>query len=320
MSKFLDLKKEKEVLEQRKKEAEDMIKTYQSEMNKKKKEMSNCYQEFFDKKTNKEFVLYERYPSLEELKYYTYISDKFPLNDYGKLNAKELAEVIKQLYQFEKESEYNILTIGAVAQDGDRDSVSLKPYLYFLIGNDKTLEPFQEYNGQFINDYKLWYRLNYARSKDLISIPLERGYDRTNLTEMECLTGHPTDEKGVINYFDYLHGNIWFPNMKYTSTCAFSKFKQIFIYNLRWHSFDKSYYSYKGIKDVLDFYVHIKDSFIAKVLISICIYKRNNQIDELTSEDYNHIFDVLYGKKVDIKKEVEKDITRSLVYVPNSRE
>ncbi len=67
-------------------------------------------------------------------------------------------------------------------------------------------------------------------------------------------------------------------------------------------------------------HIHRNDSFIARILLSICIYKYNNGIVDLTSEDYNQIFETLYGEKVDIIGEVEKDFPRSLKYVPSEAE
>lgn len=69
---------------------------------------------------------------------------------------------------------------------------------------------------------------------------------------------------------------------------------------------------YKGIQDLFSFYINEKDSFIANILVSICIYKYNNNIKELTSDNYNQIFENLYGEKVDIIGDAKKDIPRTL--------
>lgn len=62
-------------------------------------DIAQAYQDFYDKKTNKEFVLYDRYPSIEVLKIYLReSSQQFPLYDFGILNVKELAEIIKHVY------------------------------------------------------------------------------------------------------------------------------------------------------------------------------------------------------------------------------
>ncbi len=69
----------------------------------------------------------------------------------------------------------------------------------------------------------------------------------------------------------------------------------------------------------MDFDIHPLDTYIANVLISIVIYKRNNDIQELSSDDYNHIFSVLFGEKVNIVEEAQKDIPRKLIYVLNQK-
>ena len=68
---------------------------------------------------------------------------------------------------------------------------------------------------------------------------------------------------------------------------------------------------YQGIKDTLSFPIHIKDSFIAKALISMAIYKKNIGQNELYNEDYEYIFKELFNEDVDISKEIEKDILKS---------
>ena len=47
--------------------------------------------------------------------------------------------------------------------------------------------------------------------------------------------------------------------------------------------------------------------------------KRNNRIEKLTAEDYNPIFGVIYGEKVDIIGQAKTDIPKNLIYVPNKK-
>lgn len=75
-----DYKKKKKGLE-RKQELEAQIDIIKEEQKNKGNEISNCYQEFFDRKQNKEFVLYERFPSKEMLQ--AYKSRRFPLYENG---------------------------------------------------------------------------------------------------------------------------------------------------------------------------------------------------------------------------------------------
>ncbi|MDD4188015.1 MAG: hypothetical protein PHX04_04565 [Bacilli bacterium] len=316
LSKTAKIKRTILQLETLKLEAEKLIIETAEEIKQKNQELAQCYQDFYQSKTKTEFVLYDKFPSADILELYVRnISDKFPLYNDGNLNVKEVAELIKHCYQFQKDSEYDVLTIGVNELEGSPVygglSWSVNPHLYFMIGNNKTLAPYQEYNGQYVNEDKLYSQIYLnAQRKDLISIELDSGYLFPKI-DIECLTGNKEDIPGKINYYnsearDYRHYD-------------FGKLKNIFDYNLRNKVGQKGRYGYNGIKDVLDFRVHVSDTFLAKILISVCIYKRNNGISELSSEDYNHIFDVLYGEKVDIKGQSEIDIPKKLIYVPNKQ-
>lgn len=184
-----------------------------------------------------------------------------------------------------------------------------KPHLYLMIGNDKTLEPYSEYNGKFVNTEKLYLNISLTKGQNIINIEVDS--DLHNSIGIECLTGHIFDKENLLNYY----------NERYQQYMTFSasELKQIFSNNLRSSLNYSGGYGIKGIKDVIDFNIHPFDSYIAKVLISIIIYKRNNNIQELTNEDYNHIFDVLFGEKVDIVGDSKIDIPKRLIYVPNEK-
>jgi len=183
----------------------------------------------------------------------------------------------------------------------------------------------KEAHGKLMIDNRLSYALEYCSRPSLVSIDLENLYttidtnqaidlesfiaDNTART-FEVVWGHRMlNRPGCINYIDYRKND----RLKYHST-KMGKEKQIFSSRLLKKNNERV-----GINDVLSFYLHPNDTFIAKVLISIIIYKRNNQIIELTSEDYNHIFDVLYKEKVTIKEDVEKDFPRLLEFIPKKR-
>lgn len=110
--------------------------------------IKNYYENFFTKQQNNDFVLYKDFPPFEALQIYMNSEDSFPLYKNGVFKVKELAEIIKQCYQYERQQEYKIITLGTIDADC-YDCVS--PHLYFLIGNTKTLHPFYEYDKQFIN-------------------------------------------------------------------------------------------------------------------------------------------------------------------------
>lgn len=273
------------------------------------RDIAKAYKDFYDEKINKEFILYDRYPSVEALEIYLQKnSRRFPLYDYGVLNVKELAEVIKHIYQFKTGQEFEILTIGANEKYGTPvyggQIFSLRPHVYFMVGNNESLSSFKNYNGMYVNSDKFYTDIYLdARGKNMVNIELDRDY-RSSLG-IECLTGSLLDEKGNINYSD--------GQRTFYDTFDGSINKQIFSKNIL-SNLNSSHF--KGIKDVLDFEVHPDDSFIANILISIIIYKRNNQIQQLTEADYSHIFDVLFHEKVDIVGDALKDIPRKLTYVP----
>ena len=313
MDKISRLSREIRQLEKSKKKLEELLKRSEKQQEVDRKEIAKAYEDFYNNKTNTEFVLYDRYPSIEALKLYLqYISDRFPLYDFGKLNVKELAEIVKHIYQFKTGKEFDIVTVGSVECHGTPvyggQAFSMKPHLHFIVGNDKTLEPFREYQGLFVNSDELYTTIDLrAKGKDLVNIEVNQDY-RTPLG-IECLTGSLWDEKGTINY----SGDCG----SYYETFDASLYKQIFSSYIR---SNLGFYSkQKGIKDVMSFPLHPYDGDIAKILISIVIYKRNNQIENLTEEDYNHIFDVLYKEKVDIIGASERDIPRTLTYVPNKK-
>ncbi len=307
MNKINKLMKDIEYINLQKEEAKRKIKKFDSQCRLKFSEIAQSYQDFYMQKNNKEFVLYENFPNMKALEIYLSLNlNNFPLYEYGELNIKELVEIIKYLYQFRTDKEYHILTIGAVelCYDAWRKSI---PHLYFLVGNDKTLEPFEEYNGKFINSNKLYLNVFCnARGQNIINIEAKEDY--SNSIEIECLTRNETDVLGSINYYDGYYGQY--------DSFEVSEKKQIFSSNMRSSLNFSGGYKVKGIKDVMDFNIHPFDSFIAKVLISIIIYKRNNNIQEFSNDDYNHIFEVLYGEKVDIIGDSQKDFTRKLLYVP----
>lgn len=281
MKKILKLQQEYQALEQKIIELENLKRDLECKKNKKIKEIGNTYQDFFDKKQQKEFVFYKEYPTMSNLDFYKRaISSKFPLYDYGRLNAKELAEIIKYLYQFKTGKEYNILTTGSYYSDEEN------PHVHFIIGNQKTLNGLKKYNGKFFENPYIYPVLDGPPVQSLISIKLENAslYDDIDFSKY-------SPEKSAVRLL---------------------KDKQIFT-----SSIITSYY--KSIREVLNFDIHPNDTFIAKVLISIIIYKRNNELSELSSEDYNHIFDVLFKEKVTIKEDTSMDFPNALSYVPRKR-
>ncbi len=138
MDKISRLRKESIALEQEKKRLELMIERNNLLYRSNQKNIASAYQEFYIKKANQEFVLYDKYPNVEALKLYLReISSCFPLYDYGTLNVKELAEIIKHVYQFKTGKEFQILTIGATENYATpvygSQTFSLRPHVLWWV-------------------------------------------------------------------------------------------------------------------------------------------------------------------------------------------
>lgn len=312
MDKITRLTRELKELEKQKREAQALIEWANQRQDETYGTIAQSYFDFFDTKRNSEFVLYEQYPSISALELYlSRISRNFSLAEYGKLNAKELVEVIKQIYQLKTGKEFDIVTIGTTEINGSPvyggQVFSMKPHLSFLIGNEQTLAPYQEYDGKFLNDDHLYYQLYFgSRRPNLVTIELEE--EATNSFGIECLTGQPYDRRGEMNCFDETsHTGCSF---------GFDLYKQVFSSNIR-SKLNLS--KVRGIKAVFDLSIHSHDTYLAKILLSMVLYKRNKHLQTFTSEDYDHIFDVLFGEKVSIIEEAEKDIPKQLLYIPNQK-
>lgn len=325
MDKFKKLQKEQELERLKIKLLEEQYelekKKYEEEIEGYNQKMAEYYADFFEQKKNKEFDLIERYPSLDAFSKYVSKNKNFPLYNVGTFPVCELAILIKNLFQFERQREYSIFTIGINEYKTTKDHGWLFekyiPHLYFFVGDEKTLEPFKKYQNSFINleiGNHIFYSIKYAHEKNFISIPLNSSSAWNHQLDFQCFTGRSVDKSGKINYYDYLTNKV--------SQCAFSPYTNIFKGENEMRSLNyygryrkDNIWGYQGIKDVLSFKVHIDDSFLAKILISICIYKRNNWLAILTEEDYDLIFKDLYGESVDILGSIEKDFTRALRYI-----
>lgn len=282
---------------------DDLDKMYEELRN----ERDCAFRELYNDKTNTEFHMLESYRDIKNLRYYLQRENsKFSLSDFGIFDACELAEIIKYIYQFEQGGKYSILTLGADSMDGEPTNSEKKfasnPHVYFLIGNDDTLKLFLNSAGKFYNDNYLYNKLYMDAPSGCFS-SIELKHNPNNTMKINCLTGSDFDEEGMINYFD-------------TATQSYAnfgidKYKQIFLDTvIRKMNTKKSL----GISPILDFDTPYR---VINILVSIVIYKRNKGIKNLTEEDYNYIFDILYGKQVHIKEDIEKDIKRELIYVPN---
>ncbi len=309
MDQIKNLNKKAELLKQQEQAYQLTKKTAREEIYANYKEFAELYQNFWNQKNNTDFVLYNQYPSMEAfLAYVKHVSNQFILYPYGKLDAKELAEVIKYLFQYHTGQEYFIYTIGAVEKIAPRDYFPAfsEPHLYFVIGNQKNLAPFEPYNGCLVNRNQFFSKLYLAgMGRDFISLELDGDCKDKNSMGIECLTGSACDKEGFINYYD-----------------SYSKTHRYIGASLQKQLFTKLLSKYKmdGIHEVFDFKIHRFDTYIAKVLISIILYKRNNHLDALSKDDYHFIFTALFGEVPDIQQDVLNDFPKKLVYVPADNE
>lgn len=269
------------------------------------------YREFFLSKKSKDFVLYDRFPSFQVVRSYYSKLPVFshPLMEYGEFDIKELAEVIKLLYSFQRQKEYKIVTSGQMEWNGIS---RLDPNIYFLIGDDKTLENYLSYYQCFFEKEDSFFSFDslvdftYLKADKIVN-----NFNHYPIDEMLKMSCHILDVfvSGSLNleteiaYYDYLKKNYFI--------ASFSKNTNIFKSDVC-----SDFVHYKGIKDTLSMPFHINDSFVAKALISIAIYKKNHQKTSLDNEDYRYIFYEMFHEDVNIEKEVEQDIPKKLKYVP----
>ena len=276
---------------------------YEKELRKRNLEIKNLYEkkcnlypEYFESKRNLDFVLYQKFPSKLVVSAYDGEYDReHPLYDYGYFEVKELVMLIRYLYSFWKQKEYRVITFGFL-----NVGKFFEPEICFLIGDDKRINSYFAFKDCFLENKKVldW---------DLRTIMPNR------MAVMASSSINSYHELGIwldseIHFYDE-SGFYYYHPMKEKYAChCFSNYKNIFNDCINWKN-------YEGIKDTLSFSMHLQDSFIAKVLISIVIYKKNHRKIDLSNEDYQHIFYQLFGEdSIDIKNSVEKEIPKILKY------
>ena len=264
------------------------------------------------------FELFKTAPSLKTLLSFEMRGWRsIPYYAGGKFNVKELAELIKQIYQFETKQEYDILVVGLMDQKVEtirkdiihkEEKTVLVPKLYVMIGKQNLIKRFEEFNGCFISSTQfsaIRSIIENAHGKDLVIIPINETEKPHEALDMECFTGNIQDKQGYINYYDYLeHTN---------KSCLFNKQQRIIISDLSEIKFNGRHH-FRYNKDLLNFEVYQEDGFIGDILTSICLYKQRNNIWQLNQEDYNHIFNTLYNQNVDIIGLAQKDFPKNLEY------
>jgi hypothetical protein len=270
------------------------------------------YVNFFLSKESKKIILYDDWPTIDTIiNYYanTTWSNLHPLEEYGKFEIKELLEVIKLLYSIKRQQTYNILTTGFLTESTytvlEGTYKELLPHLYFMIGNSQTLEPYTPYQNLFQEEVQE-NLLDEIYLSNWTTITPQKGTIKDTLN-ISCQVLHSNFKyTGGIQYYDALKEE--YNTVKYLSNI-----------NILDNSFYLKIRNYKGIQDTLTFPITKEDDFIAKTLLSIVIYKKNHQKTKLTSEDYRHIFYELFKEPINIEKEIQKDIPKTLKYIPKKK-
>ena len=273
-------------------------------------EAGDKYTQFFLEKDSKKFVLYHEFPSLGEILDY-YFQKSFlaehPIQEYGRFDIRELAELIKYLYSFYYQEEYRILTFGylekSMYQVNEGIFPQIKSNLCFLIGNDRSLESYDSYRNLFLGSEQ---KFDFSKKKkSLICLKPTLGTIRDTLG-ITC-KGIDMASMNGIGYYDVLSEEYKFS--KYLS--SFSLFCDSFYQKLE---------NYSGIWDTFSFGIHEQDRFLSDALISIAIFKKNQEKLTLSNEDYQYLFyEMFRDNRVNIKKAMEKEIPKTLKYVPRSR-
>ncbi len=264
------------------------------------------------------FQLYKDAPTLKTLLAFEMRGWRsIPYYSGGNFDVKELAEMIKQIYQFEKNEEYEILVMGLLDQQIEikhkdilhkEEKIVVVPKLYVLVGKKKLISRFEEFNGHFITSNQfasIRSIVENAHGKDLVILSINKTEKLNEALDLECVTGSIEDKQGYMNYFDSVE------NMH--CSCLFNKYQQIIISDLSQLKINGRHH-FRYNKDLLNFEVYQDDRFIGDILTSICIYKKSNKLWNLTSDDYNHIFETLYKKSVDIINLAQRDFPKSLEY------
>lgn len=288
MSNFSVLEKE---ISRLKKEQEELRRVMESEIRYREDKIRQCqeamlysYPEFFDEKVNKRFEWIRDFPSKKEVQYYEESGDlSHPLMDYGDFPVKELAELIKLLFSYQKQEEYKIVTCGY--------SNSYDSALFFLIGNEKSLADYISFQGTFQKEV----------SKEIKAILTKK---IPNLIGLKALESNYNTLEVQWNIENLNRFNIF-------------------------HNCLVNFSDYEGIQDTLSFPIHSSDKFLAEMLISIAIYKKNNgliyqknqEVRDLMDEHYQEIFKVLFGEPYvgNIQQMIHRDIPKTLRYIPKDR-
>lgn len=253
------------------------------------------YYNFFNSQTCPDFKLY-KLPSIDKFKLYQEFYDNFdiygyrhtehplewsdnPTINFGKFDYQELAVLLKMIFQYETDKEYDIVTTA------DLKTVLDIPTMHYVVGEKNRLESLKKrFNGQFM-------KLNDAVD---LAKPTEGIIDLSQTAN--SMGDYKLDRDNMTI------------KISGSRKAYFNKYESIFkpyLNNIK----------YRSHRDLLRLPIHIKDEFITKILYSIMIYKLANQKQSLNDADYNEIIRVLYNDTniENVTDQVKKDIPKELV-------
>lgn len=268
------------------------------------------YSYYFDSKRDPYVVNYgfNDFPDIDQIiAYYINYDLKclHPLYEYGWFDIKELVEIIKIVYSIKRQDDYKIVTTGGLFEYdevyGDEKARIIKPELFFCVGNSSTLANLFECNRNFYEDGS-GILLPDGNNKDLILLSPDNSIVKDTLGIRTRMSDSSDVKQRFITYHDYLSGNVEKAN--YLS--------KINIFEV---VFEKIVKNYNGILSTLSVGIHPDDEFVAKILLSIVIYKKNCQKEMLSNNDYSYIFRKLFNEEVNVSVAVGKDIPKTLKYM-----
>lgn len=308
-----ELEKIKGEIEQLRMEKDSAIKEYQEAIKKKELEKMTLYEKYFDGYVDsfwkRDFELIEEFPDLEILKaYYSGVYSNHvthPIWEYGYFDIRELAEIIRMIYSLQRQKKYEILTMGYLNLESCLDfgvgKFYTQPYLHFLIGDQEQLSPYQEYKNCFIESG--FDPMEQVKHMNRIVLSPKEALSHTLDIQCDCprFTGN---DKGI-NYYDFTTGE--------EMQCSVQYGDQINIFDPKVY---QKFHNYEGMNDTISFPIHENDNFLAEILISIAVYKKNKRVSHLTNDDYRYIFQKIFGvHSVNIKRGVDKNIPKTLRYI-----
>lgn len=269
----------------------------------------NLYKKYFDSFNKRDLEYVDKFPDLEILK--AYYSGPYsnnvthPIWEYGYFNIEELAEIIRMLYSLHRQKEYEVLTMGYLHLESCLDfgvgNFYMQPYLHFLIGKPEQLSFYRDYQNCFIeSDF-----MPVERGKKVNQIVLSPSVSSEHTLGIQCDCPRFVRNANGINYCDF--------SSEKEVQCSVQYSDQINIFDPKVY---QAFHNYEGMNDTLSFSIHEDDTFLARYLISIAIYKKNRRVHNLTNDDYRYIFQKIFLEySVNIAKGVEKNIPKALKYI-----